>query len=173
MIKMEVNDILNELKLYKLLNGKTPRIDTKHAVKVPSTPPPPIVPGINNISGSISSKIKGDIVAITPQSHANMNSNSASNHSTQSNNTTATTHIESASNHSSHYSHHTHTLTQQLQATNQIVTVNEMVKNNVSAPQLAHPLPSLKTDIVIPTDEYNYIHYYHKCIHNIIIIHIM
>ncbi len=84
-------------------------------------------------------------------------------HSTQSNNTTAITHIESASNHSSHYSHHTHTLTQQLQATNQIVTVNKMVKNNI---------PSLKTDIVIPMDEYNYIHYYHKCIHNIIIIHI-
>ncbi len=88
-------------------------------------------------------------------------------HSTQSNNTTAITHIESASNHSSHYSHHTHTLTQQ------IVTVNKMVKNNIPAPQLAHPLPSLKTDIVIPMDEYNYIHYYHKCIHNIIIIHIM
>eukprot|EP01083_Nonionella_stella_P145814 457726_1 len=153
-----------------VLFSKTPRtdyIDTKHAVKVPSTPPPPIVPGINNISGSISSKIKGDIVAITPQSHANMNSNSASNHSTQSNNTTATTHIESASNHSSHHSHpshhshhshhsHEHGHIQQLQPTNQIVTVNKMVNNNVPVPQLANPLPPLKTDIVIPMDQNNY-----------------
>ncbi len=76
-----------------------------------------------------------------------MNSNSASNHSTQSNNTTATTHIESASNHWSHHSIHNNN-----NSHSNIVTVNK----RINAPQLANPLPPLKTDIVIPMDQQNY-----------------
>lgn len=139
-----------------------------------ATPPPP-PQAVGSISASSKNKMNAgvDIVSITPQSHTNMNSNSASNHSTASNNTTATTHIESASNHSSHHSHRSshhshvshhsqHSPHAQLQPgammpIKQIVNSGKLQASAVPAPQLANPLPkALNEGIVIPMDQQNY-----------------
>eukprot|EP01084_Bolivina_argentea_P238155 400114_1 len=120
----------------------------------PSTPPPPPM----NAKLSAKGPSHTDIVAITPQSHANMTNNSASNHSTTSNNTTATTIIESASNHTSHSSHSPHSPQKNVIQKRHIQP--KLPSSAVPVPQLANPLPpkpqQLTEGIVIPMDQQNY-----------------
>ena len=115
-----------------------------------STPPPPPM-ATNNLS--VKKQTERDITSITPQSHANLSGNSASNHSANSS-VTATTMIESVSNHSlQHGVHSPHN------------GIKQAYIHKLSVPKLNNPLPpqpqkqaqQVTESLVIPMlDQNNY-----------------